>query len=55
MECRQFGYVCRDNRTCQCDFMYIPDSKKRSCVGGIRINIDLNNYHMCDLFVFVKE
>ncbi|XP_017776261.1 PREDICTED: uncharacterized protein LOC108562414 [Nicrophorus vespilloides] len=34
-DCRHFGYVCRDNRTCQCDFLYIPDSERKTCVGGV--------------------
>lgn len=36
-DCRRFGYICKNNRTCQCDQWYIPDLQLRKCVGGKRI------------------
>lgn len=33
-DCRPFGYICKNNKTCDCSEMYRPDVYKKQCVGG---------------------
>ncbi|GJQ69568.1 hypothetical protein Trydic_g6664 [Trypoxylus dichotomus] len=34
-DCRPFGYVCKNNKTCECGEMYKVDLYKKQCVGGV--------------------
>ncbi|KAK9758760.1 hypothetical protein QE152_g632 [Popillia japonica] len=34
-DCRPFGYICKNNKTCDCSEMYRPDVYKKQCVGGV--------------------
>ncbi|XP_071050829.1 uncharacterized protein [Onthophagus taurus] len=34
-DCRPFGYICKNNKTCDCDRMYSLDVYKTQCVGGV--------------------
>ncbi|XP_044756494.1 uncharacterized protein LOC123315025 isoform X2 [Coccinella septempunctata] len=35
-DCPEFGYWCDGNMTCQCAGMYIANTDKTRCLGGVR-------------------